>query len=47
MFRNRIVLAALFALAILPLIGCANRRCCERPVAYAAPIAAPAPGCGP
>jgi hypothetical protein len=48
MFRNRIVLAALLALAILPLVGCANRRCCDRPVAYAPPVvAAPAPGCGP
>jgi hypothetical protein len=46
MFRNRIVLAALLALAILPLVGCANRRCCNQPVAYAAPVA-PAPGCGP
>jgi hypothetical protein len=40
MFRNRIVLAALLALAILPLVGCANRRCCDRPVAYAPPVVA-------
>lgn len=47
MFRNRIVLAALLALAILPLVGCANRRCCDRPVYAARPVVvAPAPACG-
>jgi hypothetical protein len=48
MFRNRIVLALLAAAAILPLVGCANRRCCgqsttaARPV-YAAQSACPTP----
>jgi hypothetical protein len=46
MFRNRIVLAALLALAILPLVGCANRRCCDRPVSYSPVVVAPAPPCG-
>ena len=32
MFRNRFVLAVLVAVAILPLVGCANRRCCGRPL---------------
>jgi hypothetical protein len=45
MFRNRIVLAALFALAILPLVGCANRRCCYPPSYAARPVIAPASPC--
>jgi hypothetical protein len=42
MFRTRFVLAVLVAAAIVPLVGCAGRRCCgsssyaARPV-YAAP----------
>ncbi|HKB04916.1 MAG TPA: hypothetical protein VKD90_22015 [Gemmataceae bacterium] len=45
MFRNRFALAALVALAILPLVGCANRRCCA-PTSYAAPAPACCPGPG-
>ncbi|HJZ92146.1 MAG TPA: hypothetical protein VKE40_14820 [Gemmataceae bacterium] len=44
MFRNRYVLAALLAVAILPLVGCANRRCCY-PTGYAARPVYAAPGC--
>jgi hypothetical protein len=44
MFRNRFALAALVALAILPLVGCANRRCCY-PTSYAARPAYAAPAC--
>ena len=44
MFRNRIALALLFAVAILPLVGCAHRRNCPPPAAY---YAAPAPACCP
>ncbi len=43
MFRNRIVLAALLALAIFPLVGCASRPCCNRPVSYRPVVVAPAP----
>jgi hypothetical protein len=45
MFRNRSALALLLAVAILPLVGCANhRQCCPPPASYyAAP--APAPCC--
>ena len=50
MFRNRLALAVLALLAVLPLVGCANRRCCggrtdsysARPV-YAAPAPCPGP----
>jgi hypothetical protein len=45
MFRNRFVLALLFAAAILPLVGCEHhRRCCPQPSTY---YAAPAPACCP
>jgi hypothetical protein len=51
MFRNRFALALLVAVAILPLVGCANRRCCYPPPApaYAAPDCCPpgAPGIHP
>lgn len=41
MFRTRVLLAALVALAVLPLTGCLNRRCCGGPtVSYS-----PAPTC--
>ena len=43
MFRNRMVLAALTVLAILPFVGCANRRpLCDRPTSYRPIIVAPA-----
>lgn len=45
MFRTRIALAMLVAVAILPLVGCANGRCCGRPAAYAARPAYAAPCC--
>jgi hypothetical protein len=44
MFRTRIALAFLVAVAILPLVGCANGRCCGRS-AYAARPAYAAPCC--
>ena len=44
MFRNRLALAVLALMAILPLVGCANRRCCGRTDASYRPVyAAPAP----
>ena len=43
MFRNRIVLALLAAAAILPLVGCANRRCCGGSTTAARPVYAAAP----
>ena len=42
MFRYRLALAVLALAAVLPLVGCANRRCCGRDV-YAPAYAAPAP----
>lgn len=47
MFRNRLLLAALALVALVPLVGCAGRRCCgrdysARPV-YAAPTPCPCP----
>jgi len=38
MFRSRIALALLIAVAILPLVGCANGRCCGRPAYAARPV---------
>jgi hypothetical protein len=44
MFRNRLVLAVLALVAIMPLVGCAGRRCCGRdPAFYAAPAPPPCP----
>jgi hypothetical protein len=48
MFRNRLALAVLALMAVLPLVGCANRRCCGRDSysaspAYAAPAPCPCP----
>ena len=40
MFRTRFVLALLVAAAIVPLVGCANGRCCGRPAYAARPIVA-------
>ncbi|HEX3150329.1 MAG TPA: hypothetical protein VHR66_19790 [Gemmataceae bacterium] len=50
MFRKRLALAVLALMAIAPLVGCANRRCCGRndasyrPV-YVAPAPAPCNSC--
>ena len=48
MFRYRLILAALALAAVVPLVGCAGRRCCGRdpaPAYYAAPApACPCPG---
>jgi hypothetical protein len=44
MFRTRLILAALALVALVPLVGCAGRRCCGRePVSYAAPAPCPPP----
>ena len=45
MFRNRLILAVLALAAVVPLVGCAGRRCCGREPAafYAAPAPAPCP----
>ena len=44
MFRNRLILAVLALAALVPLVGCAGRRCCGRdPVLYASPGPAPCP----
>ena len=44
MFRTRLILAALALVAVVPLVGCAGRRCCGRePAYYAAPAPAPCP----
>jgi len=46
MLRNRIKWTVVLALAILPLMGCANRRCCDRPAYSARPVmAAPCNSC--
>ena len=44
MFRNRLILAVLALAAVVPLVGCAGRRCCGRDPAPAY-YAAPAPAC--
>jgi hypothetical protein len=43
MFRNRLILAVLALAAVVPLVGCAGRRCCGREPAYYAPAPAPCP----
>jgi hypothetical protein len=44
MFRNRLILAVLALVAVVPLVGCAGRRCCGRDTYSARPVyAAPAP----
>ena len=45
MFRNRLILAVLALAAVVPLVGCAGRRCCGRsePAYYAAPAPCPCP----
>jgi hypothetical protein len=45
MFRIRMTLAALVVLAILPLVGCANRRCCSSPSYSARPAVVEAAPC--
>jgi hypothetical protein len=45
MFRTRLLLAMLVAVAILPLVGCTHNRCCGGTSAYAARPAYAAPCC--
>lgn len=44
MFRSRRLFTALIALAIIPLVGCANWRCCRNSSSSARPVYA-APAC--
>ncbi len=44
MFRSRRLLAALVALAVIPLFGCGSWRCCRNSSSSARPVYA-APGC--
>jgi hypothetical protein len=45
MFRTRLLLAMLVAVAILPLVGCTHGRCCGGSSSYAARPAYSAPCC--
>jgi hypothetical protein len=46
MFRNRLILAVLALAAVVPLVGCAGRRCCGHDSSSARPVyVAPAPAC--